>query len=93
MAYSISTLGVPVSIITPLTNANALVALAVSALVFREWSALDDPRVLAGALFIVLGAVVVATAKNWLNRPHFSRYLISLTGLNHHLCKVMVRLV
>jgi uncharacterized membrane protein len=63
MAYAISTLGVPVSIIAPLTNANALVALTVSALVFREWATLNGPRVLAGTLFIVLGAVVVATAK------------------------------
>lgn len=64
MAYAISTLGVPVSIIAPLTNANALVALTVSALVFREWATLNGPRVLAGTLFIVLGAVVVATAKD-----------------------------
>jgi transporter family protein len=64
MAYAISTLGVPVSIIAPLTNSNALVALSVSALVFQEWATLDGPRVLAGALLIVLGAVVVATAKS-----------------------------
>lgn len=36
MAYAVSTLGVPVSIIAPLTDANALVALAASALMFRE---------------------------------------------------------
>ena len=64
MAYAISTLGLPVSIIAPLTNANALVALAASALVFREWSTLNGSRVLAGTLCIVLGAVVVATAKD-----------------------------
>lgn len=64
MAYAISTLNVPVSIIAPLTNANALVALAASALVFREWSTLNGPRVLAGTLFIALGAVVVASAKD-----------------------------
>jgi uncharacterized membrane protein len=63
MAYAVSTLGVPVSIIAPLTNSNALVALAISALVLREWPDLNGPRVLAGALFIVVGAVVVATAK------------------------------
>lgn len=61
---AISTLGVPVSVIAPLTNANALVALAVSALAFREWATLNGPRVLAGTLFIVLGAVVVASAKD-----------------------------
>ena len=50
MAYAISRLGVPVSIIAPLTNANALVALAASALVFREWGSLNGPRVLGGTL-------------------------------------------
>jgi transporter family protein len=64
MAYAISTLGVPVSIIAPLTNANALVALAVSSLVFREWATLNGPRVLAGTFLIVIGAMVVATSKD-----------------------------
>lgn len=64
MAYAVSNLGVPVSIIAPLTNSNALVALAVSVVVFREWADLNGPRVLAGALLIVAGAMVVATAKN-----------------------------
>jgi uncharacterized membrane protein len=64
MAYAISTLGLPVSIIAPLTNANALVALAVSSLVFREWATLNGPRVLAGTLLIVFGAMVVATSKD-----------------------------
>lgn len=64
MAYAVTTLGVPVSIIAPLTNSNALVALAASALVFREWGTLNGPRALVGTLFIVLGAVVVATAKD-----------------------------
>lgn len=64
MAYSVSVLRVPVSIIAPLTNANALVALVASALVFREWSTLNGPRVLAGTLLIVLGAVVAATARD-----------------------------
>lgn len=64
MAYAVSSLGVPVSIIAPLTNSNALVALAVSALVFREWADLNGPRALAGALLIVPGAMGVATAKN-----------------------------
>ena len=39
------------------------VALPISALVFRELATLDGPRVIAGALLIVLGAVVVATSQ------------------------------
>jgi len=53
-----------VPIIAPQTNANVLVALLVSALEFRAWATLNGPRVLAATLFIVLGAVVVATAKD-----------------------------
>jgi len=64
MAHAVSTLGVPVAIIAPLTNSNALVALAISALVFREWDDLNVPRVLAGTLLILAGAAVVATARN-----------------------------
>lgn len=64
MAYAVSTLGVPVSIIAPLTNSNALVALAISALVFQEWATLNGPRVMAGALLIAVGAGVVSTARN-----------------------------
>jgi len=64
MAYAVSALGVPVSIIAPMTDSSALVALAASTLVFREWETLNGPRALVGTLFIVLGAVVVATAKD-----------------------------
>ena len=64
MDCAIAKLGVPVSSVALLTNSNALVALALSALVFREWATLDGPRVLAGALLIVLGAVTVAAAKS-----------------------------
>jgi uncharacterized membrane protein len=63
MAYAVSSLGVPVSIIAPLTNSNASVALTVSALAFREWADLNGPRALAGAPLIVSGAMVAATAK------------------------------
>jgi len=64
MAYAVSTLSVPVSIIAPLTNSNALVALTVSAFVFNEWAELNEPRALAGTVLIVAGAMAVATAKN-----------------------------
>lgn len=63
MAYAVSVLAIPVSVISPLTNANALVALLVSALVFDEWAHLDGARVISGAALIVAGAVVVSSAK------------------------------
>lgn len=62
MAYAISVLKVPVAIIAPLTNSNALVALALSSIFFQEWQSLDMPRVLAGTLLIVVGATVVSTS-------------------------------
>lgn len=52
------------STIAPLANADALVTLAASAVAFKKWRCLDEPRVLAGTLYILLGAMVVATAKN-----------------------------
>ncbi|UTH75161.1 hypothetical protein [Chromobacterium sp. IIBBL 290-4] len=36
MAYGISRLNIPVSIIAPLTNSNALIALMLSSVIFRE---------------------------------------------------------
>lgn len=63
MAYAVSALGVPVAVIAPLTNANALVALSLSALVFDELAQLNPSRVLVGTLCIVLGAGIVSTAK------------------------------
>lgn len=63
MAYAVSALDIPVSILSPLTNSNAVVALVASALVFNEWDQLSVPRVLTGTACIVVGAIVVSTAK------------------------------
>lgn len=60
MAYAISVLKVPVPVIAPLTNSNALVALALSSIFFKEWQCLDMPRVLAGTLVIVVGKTIVS---------------------------------
>ncbi|MDX3905450.1 MAG: hypothetical protein QHC78_07155 [Pigmentiphaga sp.] len=64
MAYSASALKVPVAIIAPLTNANALVAVALSAWLFREWKELDMVRVAIGTVLIVIGVTVVSSAKD-----------------------------
>ena len=63
MAYAVSTLAVPVSILSPLTNSNSVIALIASAVIFHEWSELNMPRVLTGTICIVVGAIVVSTAK------------------------------
>lgn len=63
MAYGVSTLNIPLSILAPLTNANALVAVALSAIIFGEWQSLNLLRVISGTVLIVVGAGVVSTAR------------------------------
>lgn len=63
MSYAISKLGLPISIIAPLTNSNAVVAVLLGALVFSEFKNLDMQKVLIGTLLIVIGAIVVSNAR------------------------------
>lgn len=63
MAYAISTLNIPLSILAPLTNCNALVAVILSAIIFSEWQSLNMIKVILGTVLIVIGASVVSTAK------------------------------
>lgn len=62
MSYGISVLKLPVSVIAPLTNSNALVAVALSAIVFAEWRDLNFAKVLCGTVLIIAGATIVSTA-------------------------------
>jgi transporter family protein len=62
MAYGLSVLKLPVSVVAPMTNSNALVAVLVSAVIFSEWKELNALRVVSGTLLIVLGATVISTA-------------------------------
>lgn len=62
MSYGISVLKIPVSVIAPLTNSNALIAVALSAIVFAEWKDLSFAKVLCGTVLIVTGATVVSSA-------------------------------
>lgn len=63
MAYAVSVLNIPISILAPLTNVNALVAVVLSAIVFGEWQSLHLLKVISGTLLIVIGAGIVSTAK------------------------------
>lgn len=63
MAYAVTVLNIPLSILAPITNANALVAVALSAIVFGEWQSLHLLKVISGTMFIVIGAAIVSTAK------------------------------
>lgn len=63
MSYGFGTLRMPVSVVAPLTNSNALVAVVLGAVLFGEWSHLDGTRVLGGTLLMCCGAALVSTAK------------------------------
>ncbi|MBZ9649789.1 hypothetical protein K9B33_19815 [Sphingobium sp. 3R8] len=63
MAYGFGTLKLPVSVVAPLTNSNAIVAVMLGALVFGEWRSLHMPQVAIGTLLICAGATCVSLAK------------------------------
>jgi len=52
----------PLAQLAPLYNTNALIAVALALVIFREHAALDVPRLMVGAVMIVVGATVVASA-------------------------------
>jgi uncharacterized membrane protein len=63
MAYGFGTLKLPVSVIAPLTNSNAIVAVLLGSLIFGEWRTLQMPQVALGTLLICAGATCVSLAK------------------------------
>jgi len=63
ISYGFGVLKLPVAVVAPLTNANALVAVAVGALVFGEWRSLDLPMVGGGALLICAGATLISLSR------------------------------
>jgi uncharacterized membrane protein len=62
MAIGLTRLDLPVAIIAPLSNSNAIVAVLLSALLFREWETLNVMKVLLGTALIVAGASLVSTS-------------------------------
>ncbi len=63
IAYGFGVLKLPVSVVAPMTNSNALVAVLVGAIVFSEWKSLDMAGVTTGAVLICAGATIVSLAK------------------------------
>jgi uncharacterized membrane protein len=63
MAYGMGVLKLPVSIIAPLTNSNALIAVLVGAVVFSEWRNLNLSLVALGTLLICAGATVISLSR------------------------------
>jgi hypothetical protein len=60
ISYGFGTLKLPVAVVAPLTNANALVAVTVGALAFGEWRSLNLSMTTGGTLLICVGATLVS---------------------------------
>ncbi len=54
--------GAPVARLVPLFNMNTLVAVLLGFIVFAEWRGVHVPRLVVGAVLIVIGGTLVATA-------------------------------
>lgn len=63
MAYGMSVLKLPVSVIAPLTNSNAVVAVLVGTVVFAEWRNLNLSLVAIGTVLICAGATVISLSR------------------------------
>lgn len=63
MAYGMGVLKLPVSIIAPLTNSNALIAVLVGAVAFSEWRNLHLSLVALGTLLTCTGATVISLSR------------------------------
>ncbi|CAN5405970.1 hypothetical protein BH11PSE5_BH11PSE5_27750 [soil metagenome] len=63
MAYGFGTLKLPVSIVAPLTNSNAIVAVLLGGLIFGEWRLLHLPQVALSTFLICAGATCVSLAR------------------------------
>ena len=62
MSYGFGALKLPVSIVAPLTNSNALVAVALGVALLGEWRNVDLRYALAGAGLIGAGSTLVSLA-------------------------------
>jgi uncharacterized membrane protein len=63
ISYGFGPLKLPVAIVAPLTNSNALVAVALGAIILGEWRSLDPTYVIAGTVLICAGATFVSLAR------------------------------
>jgi uncharacterized membrane protein len=63
ISYGFSVLKLPVTVIAPLTNSNALVAAVLGITLLGEWRTLNLPLAFAGTLCICGGATLVSLAK------------------------------
>lgn len=62
VAFGLIHYRVPISQLVPLYNMNTLVAVLLALLVFSEWRDLQAIKLIGGAVLVVLGGILVATA-------------------------------
>lgn len=61
VAIGISKYGAPISQLAPLYNMNTLVTVVIALVVFSEWKDVNLVKLTIGALFIILGGVLVSS--------------------------------
>jgi hypothetical protein len=62
VSVAITVYGTPLSQLVPVFNTNTLVAVVLGLLVFGEWATVNTPRLLIGAVLIVVGGVLAGTS-------------------------------
>ena len=62
VAYALVQHSARISVLAPLFNMNSLVSVLLGMWLFAEWRDIDTPKLLGGALLIVIGGSLVASA-------------------------------
>lgn len=62
ISFAVQRLDAPISLIAPITVISTLVTVVLGFAIFSEHIELNGPRLLVGALLVVVGAAVVATS-------------------------------
>lgn len=62
VSVAISRFDAPLAKLVPIFNINTLVAVLIGLLVFQEWKEVQSPKLLVGAVLIVIGGTLAATS-------------------------------
>ena len=62
VAFALTRYGVPVSKLNPLYNTNTLITVVLGLVIFSEWKQVDAKQLLAGAVLILAGSLLVSRA-------------------------------
>lgn len=62
VAFALTRYGIPVSKLNPLYNTNTLITVLLGLVIFSEWKQVDARQLLAGAVLILAGSLLVSRA-------------------------------